>query len=211
MSSDSSPVSGRAQSGNALTRSSAAAWRKQMEAITGRSIATTGEVYLLVDCSGSMADKLQQAVDGAKGFSREAQRKNYRVGLIVFSNDARLLQAARQDVATLDQALANVNADGGTNMKAAIDLGVNHLLSVRGERVLCLVTDGQPGESDATIHAAESAKQQGISIMAIGVDGADQAFLAKITTRFELALKVTKQELQAGITSMARLLPGKIK
>ena len=73
-----------------LTKFQQKNWVKKLEAASGKPVAlrrSSKIVYLLIDCSGSMAEgnKIEQAKKGAIGFAEEAQRKEYAVGLIQFS------------------------------------------------------------------------------------------------------------------------------
>jgi Mg-chelatase subunit ChlD len=168
-----------------------------------------GTVYLLVDCSGSMGDgnKLLQAKLGVARFSVEAWKKHYAVGLVRFSSRASCLMDARTASPRLERYLAALKAEGGTAMAGAIDLAARRLVRRKGDKIICLITDGKPDDRQATLGSARMARAQGIHIVAVGTDGADEAFLAALAGHPELATTVPRTQLAEGVSSMARLLP----
>ncbi len=190
-------------------------WMKKLEAATGKPIQSwynLGSVYLLVDCSGSMGGgKLQQAKNGSLGFAEEATGKGYSVGLIRFSSEAELVAEAQKQASSLSASIEGLSPTGSTNMTSAIELGRDRLVGAKGERVLCIVTDGMPNEPEAALDAARRAKSDGIDIMTIGTDDADRGFLEQLASRKELSMKVVKEQLETGIVSMAKMLPGKVE
>jgi len=168
-------------------------------------------VYLLVECSASMAgEKLEQARRGSLAFARDALDKGYATGLIQFHQAATLLCQPQREGATLDRCLSNLTTGGLTNMAEAIALGHRQLRQRSGSRAMVVVTDGVangPGDPRASLRAADAAKNDGIDIIAIGTDDADQEFLKRIASRVELGVKVSRKQLEETIASSARLLP----
>ena len=187
-----------------------------------------GWVYLLVDCSGSMAgDKMEQAKKGAAGFAKDAIAKGYSAGLIEFYGIANHLCEPTKDVAVLQPYIDGLEAKKaskaqaflaafrrgvyGTNVSEAIRIAQDRLNELKGLKAIVLVTDGQangPGDPDASLKRGESAKKDGIDIITIGTDDADQDFLKKLASRTELGMKVARDQLQQAIVSSANLLPG---
>lgn len=190
-------------------------WVKKLVAASGKPITPakplfTGTVYLVIDCSISMADgnKMNQAKQGASGFAYESQRKKYSVGLIQFSSVAEHVSDPQKDVSCLNAAIERMSACGSTNMAAAINLAAEKFIDRNGEKIICLVTDGMPDSRDAAIEAANRAKRANIDIMTIGTDDADRQFLEEIATKKELSVKVSRDQLAQSMVSMAKLLPG---
>ncbi|MEP7016074.1 MAG: vWA domain-containing protein [Verrucomicrobiota bacterium] len=174
-------------------------------------------VFLLIDCSHSMdmngPAKFEAAKRGAIRFCQEARDKNYLIGLISFAERGVCLREPSPYGDDIQSRVTSLTSGPYTNMADAISLATQKLESRKGQRAMCLVTDGQPftktGEDcDATLRTAVSAKGVGIEILAIGTDDADKSFLDKIVTSKELAIHVDREHLEAGISSMARLLPG---
>lgn len=214
--SEDKPIRRLNNKGELATRIKQKEWMKKLEAISGKPVEVNrpqGVVYLVIDCSGSMSgNKLEHAKNGSKGFADEAQKKGYSVGLIQFGSDAKHILEPQRELANFYSNVEKLTIDGSTNMAAGIRLAIDKLGNGMGsgkERVICIVTDGQPDNRAATLNAANEAKATGIEIMTIGTDDADKAFLEELATRKELSLKVASKQLQQGITSMARMLPDK--
>lgn len=169
-----------------------------------------GYVYLVIDCSGSMAgEKIEQAKRGAIDFSKSAQNKGYSSGLITFADCAKYHIEPQRDYKALISIINNISIDGGTNMTAGIRLAIDKLRGTQGFRVMVIVTDGMPNNARETLSIAQEAKNQGIDIIAIGTDDADQKFLKELASRKDLGIKVTKEHFETGISSTALMLPGK--
>jgi Mg-chelatase subunit ChlD len=178
-----------------------------------RMTTDTGYVYLVVDCSGSMAgDKLNQAKKGALRFAKDALAKGYLTGLIQFDSSAVHLCEPQREISVLDQYLKTMEAGDETHVAKAIHLAHERLKDRTGARVMVIVTDGMPngpGDPEASLKAGENAKKNGIDIITIGTDDADQKFLKKLASRTELGMKVSKEELEQSIASSAKMLPSK--
>ncbi|OGL51523.1 MAG: hypothetical protein A3G31_03450 [Candidatus Schekmanbacteria bacterium RIFCSPLOWO2_12_FULL_38_15] len=198
-----------------LTKFQQKNWVKKLEAASGKPVAlrrSSKIVYLLIDCSGSMAEgnKIEQAKKGAIGFAEEAQRKEYAVGLIQFSSHAEHILEPHNELTSLNTSIEKLSANGSTNMAAAVQIARDKLLDKAGEKVICIVTDGMPDDKKATLEAANEVRTQGIEIMTIGTDDADKEFLEELATRKELSRKVLRDQLEQGIVAMAKMLPKKM-
>jgi Mg-chelatase subunit ChlD len=168
-----------------------------------------GVVYLLVDCSGSMADrdKMAQARRGAVGFAKQARQKGYAVGVIRFESSAERIVAAQSSVNELEACVSRMAAGGSTNLADAIQLATQCISDASGERVMCVITDGYPDDVKAALSAARQAAAKGIDIMALGTDDADDEFLQRLVTRKELQARVSATQLEQGMVAMVKLLP----
>lgn len=166
-----------------------------------------GKVYLVIDCSGSMkGEKLSEAKLGILGFTRDAFKKDYRVGLIKFSEKAEHLSEPTAEIGVLQNALRNLNAGGATNLTAAIKMAHSKLKDFMGIKVMVIATDGMPESVKTSLEAAEQAKAAGIQILTIGTDDADQEFLQQLASRSELSSKVNSDMFASAITSASLLL-----
>lgn len=175
-----------------------------------RKAASEASVYLVVDCSGSMAgQKLTQAKKGAVDFAEDARRKGYSVGLIRFSSIATHLCEPQGQISVLNRYLRAMDANGSTNMTDAILLALQNLRDRKEHRAMVVVTDGMPDSPSTALESARQAKANGIDILTIGTDDADRDFLAKLASRTGLAVKVAREQLGQGIASMAKMLPGR--
>lgn len=164
-------------------------------------------VYLLLDVSGSMfGDKISQAQNGSKKFAKEAVEKGYLIGLVEFSNFAKLLYIPSQSLSGFYSTIDRIRAGGSTNLSMALDIATAELSKVEGKRVICVVTDGKPNNPNEALSIAQEAKNLGIEILAIGTNDADKQFLAKLVSNIDLAHIVDDSKLEEGVTNMAGLL-----
>lgn len=179
---------------------------------TSGEMMKSGFVYLVIDCSGSMEEgnKLDQAREGATRFAEKARARGYSVGLIQFHSYPTHLCEPVSRTSILEQHLKNIEIGGGTDMAEGIRLAHQKLRRREGARVMVIVTDGMPngpGDPEATIKAGARAKREGIDIITIGTDHADQEFLRKLASRTELGVKVSRGQFQKAVTSSAKMLP----
>ena len=165
-------------------------------------------VYLAIDTSNSMAGiKLEQAKKGSLTFSKDAFSKRYMVGLIGFGSDARHICAPTNDYKELEKLIKSMQTNGSTNMAEAIKMARYHLDKKDKTRVIVIVTDGRPDNKRNTLKEADKAKADGIDIITIGTDDAEQDFLKKMATRAELGTKVTQEVFSQAISDASQLLP----
>lgn len=186
-------------------------WLATLETEIGQPIRLPNRssvVFLLLDISVSMEDKLCQAKSGALDFAKDAIGKGYAVGVILFGSSANLLSPPCGDLSSLKMCIEKISISGSTNMAHAIQLGVEQHQGKHGQRVLVIVTDGAPDDRAATLDAAEMAKAKGIDIITIGTDGADIQFLKLLASRTELTMSVAQNRLAVGMASAAKLLIG---
>ena len=92
-------------------------------------------------------------------------------------------------------------------MTAAISLAYQRLSGRNGSRAICIVSDGMPDDEQSAIRAAKNAAAEGIEIITIPVEGANEAFLRLIQTKPFLSKPVKKAELAAFMRKAAGLLP----
>jgi len=171
----------------------------------------SGFVYLVVDCSGSMAgNKLAQAKRGTLNFAKEAVTKGYSIGLIQFHSNATHLCEPIRDIPLLKQHLEEMEIGDVTHMSDAIKLAHKKLEGRKGALAMVIATDGMPngpGDPKASLEAGRKAKGKRIDIITIGTDDADQQFLQKLASRTELGVKVARAQFERAITSAAKKLP----
>jgi len=188
--------------------------------VGGESVSAKGEpldvqlvqqhayVYLLIDCSGSMnKNKLDQAKQGVIDFATDAILNKYKVGLICFETDARLVCEPISDIQGLAIGVNALRVGGGTNMVKAIRIAHDKLKHLSGTRVVVIATDGMPDDTKATLKVAQAAKNDGIEFIAIGTDDANKDFLGKLATRQGLSTKVASAVFSQAIASASSMLP----
>jgi Mg-chelatase subunit ChlD len=156
-----------------------------------------------------MADKgkMEGLIRGSLRLFVEARKREYAVGAIGFANRAHLLLRASCDLARFGSRLSTLEPVGRTAMAQALRLATRHLRRRRGDKVIILVTDGMPDSREATLNEARLARMQGITIIAVGTGHADKAFLAALTPKPELAMKVEPGRLEETIGDASKVLP----
>jgi uncharacterized protein YegL len=161
-------------------------------------------VTMVIDTSGSMRDdnKLEEVKRAAIAFVQRQANSATGVALVEFSSNASTVQAMTRDVNALTAKINELEANGGTNIGAAVIEGGRTLAADDARNVpssLLLFTDGRPdvsGESEAqgrrrAIAAAEQVRASGVKIIAIGTEDADPNFLAELTGSRDLVFSTT--------------------
>ena len=186
-------------------------WLTQLEGTSGQIAKAKSwvcETWLLIDTSGSMGSGgIQQACLGAFGFAEQAIKSGYKVGVINFASGASICCQPSHSADEIKRSLQHCDAGGSTDMTAAISLALQRLSGRDGRRAICIVTDGEPNDQRSAIETAKSAATDGIEIITIGVEGANETFLRLIATKAELSKPVKRTALAASITKAAGLLP----
>ena len=147
-------------------------------------------VVLAMDVSGSMSatdvapTRLLAAEKAANEFLDQVPAK-FRVGLVTFSDAAQVVVTPTEDHEAVRRALASLEADGGTAIGDAVELGTelrSQQQLVKDESgkdgkpplVMLLLSDGSPSPNttDPT-QAAEEARAAGVPVytIALGTDG----------------------------------------
>lgn len=146
-------------------------------------------------------------LNGSLRLFTEARRQDLAVGAVEFASRTRVLLRASCSEPRFRACLKTLTPGGRTAMAPAIRLATRLLQRQRGEKTILLVTDGQPDDPAATLDAARLARAAGVTLIAIGTDGADEAFLAALTPKPELAIKVEPGRLERTIADTAKRLP----
>ena len=185
-------------------------WLKELEGTSGslaKAKAWACETWLLIDTSGSMGSEgIKQACLGAFAFAEQVTSSGYKVGVINFASDAITRCEPTCSADEVRKSLQLCDASGGTDMTSAIILAFQRLSGREGLRSICIVTDGAPNDEQSAIRAAKAAAADGVEIITIGVEGANEAFLRLIATKAELSKPVKKVELAASMRKAAALL-----
>jgi Ca-activated chloride channel family protein len=125
-------------------------------------------VALILDVSGSMANKISIERDAVAEFSRNAHPEDEYIGIAVADKPMLMAESSR-GIDEIQTKLATVEPAGYTALMDAIYLAMNQLRSARYQRrVILLISDG--GENDSrykTREIKELAEESGILIYAI--------------------------------------------
>jgi Mg-chelatase subunit ChlD len=153
-------------------------------------------------------DKIVQARNGASEFAQSAFKQGFAVGVIPFHHTAYHSCRPTSELQELAPVLRELQAGGGTDVNAALTLAGSYLAGLTaGRRVLYLITDGMTENAQEALQTGSRLKAAGIEIMTLGTPDADHAFLKKLASQERLTAKVSNHQLEAGIASMAKLLP----
>ena len=159
------------------TREAFGELRLEALAQEGRTERRPVSLAIVLDTSGSMyGDKIDQARDSIRRLV-ERMHPEDRVAIVVYSHDARTLQALApvSDVrARLDSLLREIEAMGGTNIPAGLDEGVRALAPTPGgmSQRLVLVSDGLDGSGQSLGRVQGTVRDRataGATVSALGV------------------------------------------
>ena len=130
---------------------------------------------LIVDNSGSMRDKRAKVAAAALGMVK-ASNKDDEVFVVNFNDDAYLDLPHGEDftnnIADMEEALSHIDSRGGTAMRDAISMSIDHVKQKghRDKKVLVVVTDGNDNSSNITLELLVKAAQQSeVLIYAVGL------------------------------------------
>ena len=129
---------------------------------------------LVIDNSGSMRNKLGQVKTASLALVEDSNRDD-EVFIVNFNDTAYMdLPEGKNftnDIKELEVALARIDTRGGTAMRDAIQMSIEHLKKAhKDKKVLVVVTDGNDNSSIVGMEALmRSARQSGVVIYAVGL------------------------------------------
>uniref|UniRef100_Q01T75 von Willebrand factor, type A n=1 Tax=Solibacter usitatus (strain Ellin6076) TaxID=234267 RepID=Q01T75_SOLUE len=129
---------------------------------------------LVIDNSGSMRNKLQKVEAAALALVKASNRDDE--VFIVNFNDTAYLDNPKDkdftnDIGELEQALKRIDARGGTAMRDAIQMSIDHLKKGhRDKKVLVVITDGNDNSSVINMERImKNAHQSDVLIYGVGL------------------------------------------
>jgi Ca-activated chloride channel family protein len=146
-------------------------------------------VSLLIDTSGSMdGAKLQEVKSAAMQFIQRRNSSNLSnlsqdsIAVVGFGDNAYVAAALTNNLTELEQPINQLLAKGSTKMDLGLQVASQQLPSSSTgiNRSILLFTDGQPDDRKLTLDAGQSAKSQGIRIVAVATNDADINLLSQI-------------------------------
>ena len=128
---------------------------------------------LIIDNSGSMRDK-RQSVETAALTLVKASNRHDEVFVVNYNDDAFLdtKKDFTNDIKELEEALTKIDSRGGTAMRDALRMSIDHVKEKgkKDKRALLVVTDGNDNASIVTIeNLVKSAQQSEVLVYAIGI------------------------------------------
>jgi VWFA-related protein len=129
---------------------------------------------LVIDNSGSMRNKLDQVKAAALALVKDSNPDDE--VFVVNFNDTAYLDNPKDkdftnDITELQAALARIDARGGTAMRDAIAMSIQHLKKAhRDKKVLVVITDGNDNSSIASLEKIlRDSHQSGVLIYGVGL------------------------------------------
>lgn len=146
-------------------------------------------VGVLVDTSGSMRHKLQQALQTVREVSLALSPQD-EMFLITFNDEVDIRQKFTRNPAETARALQGVRSGGETSVYDALQVGIQEMRNAKnGKRILLLVSDGFDTRSRITMdQALEQLKRSQLQLYAIGIDDDDNDPLVLRQPRYHIYL-----------------------
>jgi Ca-activated chloride channel homolog len=165
-------------------------------------------IVLLMDTSSSMNDnnRISEAKSAALDFIKGRDFSKDKLAVVSFGQSITTVSPLSSDRDNLSNAISGLNALGGTPMAQGIEAATNNLQSVRNNRNILLFTDGMPEASFPTISAAQAARRQKITLIAVAAAGADVNFLAQLTGDPRLVLYAQSGQFDRAFKAAAQLI-----
>ena len=126
---------------------------------------------LIIDNSGSMRDKRQKVESAALALVEESNRQD-EVFIVNFNDEAYLDVDFTNDVPKLEEGLTRIDSRGGTAMRDALSMSLDHLVQhgKKDKKVLLVVTDGNDNTSSMTLERlVHKAQQSEVLLYAVGL------------------------------------------
>jgi Ca-activated chloride channel family protein len=126
---------------------------------------------LIIDNSGSMRDKRKQVASAALDLVKDSNPHD-EVFIVNFNDEAFLDSDFTSDTSKMEQALGKIDSRGGTAMRDAIRMSIDHLKAgaKKDKKVLLVVTDGNDNASIINLeNLVKEAQNSGVLIYAIGL------------------------------------------
>lgn len=144
-------------------------------------------VGVLVDASGSMKHKLQQALQTVREIASALSRDD-EMFLITFNSEVTMRQRFTSNPQEIQKVLREVRAGGETAAYDAIELATREMRGARNaKKILILVTDGFDTKSRINaVQAEELLKKSELLVYAIGIDDDENDPLVQRRTRYHI-------------------------
>ena len=144
-------------------------------------------VGVLVDCSGSMRHKLQQALQTVREIALALSPQD-EMFVISFNSDVDVRQHFTTNMQQIQRSLRDIKPGGETAAYDAIQIGMEEMRSAKhNKKILLLVTDGFDTKSHITSGQVEDIlKRSEVLVYATGIDDDDDDPLVLRRTRYHI-------------------------
>ncbi len=140
---------------------------------------------LIIDNSGSMRDKRQGVESAALTLVRQSNAQD-EAFIVNFNDEAYLDADFTSDIKEMERGLTKIDSRGGTAMRDAIRMSVDHLKAraKRDKKVILVVTDGNDNASAISLESlVREAQQADVLVYAIGLLSEEEKKEAKAAKR----------------------------
>jgi Ca-activated chloride channel homolog len=140
---------------------------------------------LVIDNSGSMRDK-RAKVEAAALTLVKASNPQDEVFIVNFNDEAFLDKDFTNNIKDLQEGLARIDSRGGTAMRDAIRMSIDHLKekAKRDKKVLVVVTDGNDNSSGISLESlVKTSQDSGVLIYTVGLLSEEERREAKRAKR----------------------------
>ena len=157
--------------------------KKEAEELTRKN--SRIEIMLMIDTSGSMGGTpINEARKAAKEFIREFDLNSVYITIVCFAertgDKCKWENNERKIMSAIDSIEISDKLGYGTSAKPINDYF--NSFTIKGTRIMVVLTDGYWEHQDSEIRAADRAKSKGVIIYGIGIGDADEDFLRKISS-----------------------------
>jgi Ca-activated chloride channel homolog len=144
-------------------------------------------VGVLIDSSGSMRHKLQQALQTIREIALALSPQD-EMFVVSFNSDVNVRQRFTNNMQEIQRSLRDVRAGGETAAYDAIQIGMEEMKRAKhNKKILLLVTDGFDTRSHINANQVEDIlKRSAILVYAIGIDDDDDDPLALQRVRYHI-------------------------
>ena len=144
-------------------------------------------VGVLIDSSGSMRHKLQQALQTVREVALALSPQD-EMFLVSFNNDVTVRQHFTSNVQEIQRSLRDVRAGGETAAYDAVQVAMEEMKKAKhNKKILLLITDGFDTRSHINAEQTEEIlKRSGMLVYAIGIDDDDDDPLALQRVRYHI-------------------------
>ncbi|MBD5101857.1 MAG: VWA domain-containing protein [Subdoligranulum sp.] len=142
-------------------------------------------ICFVLDVSGSMSGNsivnAKRAIeDSILSLSDETE-----VALVSFDNTAQINCSLTTSKYMVTGLLGGLQANGGTNIAAGLEMGNTALMEASGKKVIVLLSDGMDGNTGAIAGVLNTLYSEGVTVYTIGLDGCDETYLKNIADTTE--------------------------
>jgi VWFA-related protein len=126
---------------------------------------------IVIDNSGSMREKRRKVEDAAMALVKASNPQD-EVFIVNFNDEAYLDVDFTNDLKKLDEGVARIDSRGGTAMRDAIELSMEHLKAKakKDKKAIVVVTDGNDNTSEITLERlVQKSQQSEVLIYTIGL------------------------------------------